>query len=210
MKEGQQAIYYVFGESRKALEGSPHLEALRKRGYEVLYLTDPVDEWAAQGLREFSGKPLVSALQADLKLQETAEEKREKEQHAEGLKALTERMKAVLQDAIREVRVSDRMTDSPVCLVLPEGGSPAFLERLLREHGKNAPRAKRILEVNPTHPIIEHLRKLHEQDASSAQVAEWIELLHDQALLTEGSTLEDPNRFAKRMTGLLTQLAARA
>jgi molecular chaperone HtpG len=208
MKEGQQAIYYVYGESRKALEGSPHLEALRKRGYEVLYLTDPVDEWAAQGLREFNGKPLVSALQADLKLQETDEEKQQKEQQAQGLKGLTERIKEVLKDSVREVRVSDRMTDSPVCLVLPEGGSPAFLERLLREHGKGMPRAKRILEVNPAHPVIEHLRKLHERDAGSAQVAEWIELLHDQALLTEGSTLEDPNRFAKRMTGLLTQLAA--
>jgi molecular chaperone HtpG len=208
MKEGQQAIYYVYGESRKALEGSPHLEALRKRGYEVLYLTDPVDEWAAQGLREFNGKPLVSALQADLKLQETDEEKKQKEEQAQGLKGLTERIKEVLKDSVREVRVSDRMTDSPVCLVLPEGGSPAFLERLLREHGKGMPRAKRILEVNPTHPVIEHLRKLHERDAGSAQVAEWVELLHDQALLTEGSTLEDPNRFAKRMTGLLTQLAS--
>jgi molecular chaperone HtpG len=207
MKEDQQAIYYVFGESRKALEGSPHLETLRKRGYEVLFLTDPVDEWAAQGLREFNGKPLVSALQADLKLQETAEEKREKEQRAEGLKSLTERIKEVLKDAVKEVRVSDRLTDSPVCLVLPEGGSPAFLERLLREHGKGVPRAKRILEVNPSHPVIEYLNKLHARDATSGQVAEWIELLHDQALLTEGSPLEDPNRFAKRMTALLTQLS---
>ncbi len=210
MKEGQQGIYYIFGESRKALEGSPHLEALRKRGYEVLYLTDPVDEWAAQGLNEFNGKPLVSALQADLKLQETAEEKREKEQRAEGLKSLTERIKEVLKDAVREVRVSDRLTDSPACLVLPEGGSPAFLERLLREHGRSAPRAKRIFEVNPAHPVIEHLNKLHARDAQSAQVSEWIELLHDQALLTEGSPLEDPNRFAKRMTALLTQVAAQA
>jgi molecular chaperone HtpG len=210
MKEGQQAIYYVFGESRKGLEGSPHLETLRKRGYEVLFLTDPVDEWAAQGLREFNGKPLVSALQADLKLQETAEEKQEKEQHAEGLKSLTERIKEVLKDVVKEVRVSDRLTDSPVCLVLPEGGSPAFLERLLREHGRGMPRAKRILEVNPTHPVIEHLNKLHARDAQSGQVNEWIELLHDQALLTEGSPLEDPNRFAKRMTALLTQVAAQA
>jgi molecular chaperone HtpG len=169
-----------------------------------------VDEWAAQGLREFNGKPLVSALQADLKLQETAEEKREKEQRAEGLKSLTERIKEVLKDAVKEVRVSDRLTDSPVCLVLPEGGSPAFLERLLREHGRGMPRAKRILELNPTHPVIEHLNKLHARDAKSAQVTEWIELLHDQALLTEGSPLEDPNRFAKRMTALLTQVAAQA
>jgi molecular chaperone HtpG len=210
MKEGQQAIYYVFGESRKALEGSPHLEALRKRGYEVLYLTDPVDEWAAQGLREFNGKPLVSALQADLKLQESDEEKKEKEQHAEGLKSLTERMKEVLKGAVSEVRVTHRLTDSPVCLVLPEGGSPAFLERLLREHGRDMPRARRILEVNPSHPIVEHLRKLHERDATSEKVTEWIELLHDQALLTEGSPLEDPNRFARRMTALLTQVAAQA
>jgi molecular chaperone HtpG len=94
--------------------------------------------------------------------------------------------------------------------VLPEGGSPAFLERLLREHGRDMPRARRILEVNPAHPVIEHLRKLHEKDAKSERVAEWIELLHDQALLTEGSALEDPNRFAKRMTALLTQLAAQA
>ena len=210
MKEDQQAIYYVFGESRKALEGSPHMEALRKRGYEVLYLTDPVDEWAAQGLREFGGKPLVSALQADLKLQESPEEKREKEQHAEGLKPLTDRMQEVLKDTVREVRMSDRLTDSPVCLVLPEGGSPAFLERLLREHGRGAPHAKRILEVNPSHPVIQHLRTLHGQDAKSERVAEWIELLHDQALLTEGSPLEDPNRFARRMTALLTQVSAQA
>ncbi len=208
MKEGQPAIYYISGESRRALEGSPHLEALRKRGYEVLFLTDPVDEWAAQGLREFNGKPLVSALQADLKLEGSDEEKREQAQRAEGLKALTERMKEVLKDAVREVRVSDRLTDSPVCLVLPEGGSPAFLERLLREHGRDMPRAKRILEVNPTHPVIEHLRKLHEGNATSERVSEWIELLHDQALLTEGSALEDPNRFARRMTALLTQVAA--
>ncbi len=106
--------------------------------------------------------------------------------------------------------MSDRLTDSPVCLVLPEGGSPAFLERLLREHGRGMPRPQRILEVNPAHPVIEHLRKLNEKDAKSEQVAEWIELLHDQALLTEGSALEDPNRFAKRMTALLTQVAAQA
>ncbi|MDC0710094.1 molecular chaperone HtpG [Stigmatella sp. ncwal1] len=210
MKEGQQAIYYAYGESRKALEGSPHLETLTKRGYEVLFMTDPVDEWAAQGLSEFADKPLVSALQADLKIQATEEEKKQQEEHAKGLGPLTERMKEVLKESVREVRVSDRLTDSPVCLVLPEGGSPAFLERLLKENGRNAQRAKRILEVNPTHPVVEHLRKLHERDASSERLTEWIEMLHDQALLTEGSGLEDPNRFARRMTALLTQVAAQA
>ncbi|GEL74157.1 molecular chaperone HtpG [Myxococcus virescens] len=212
MKEGQEAIYYVYGESRKAVADSPHLEALKQRGFEVLYMTDPVDEWAAQGLREFQGKSLVSALQADLKLQSTDEQKKEQEQHAEGLKTLTTKMKDVLQESVREVRVSDRLTDSPVCLVVPEGGSPAYLERLLQQRGRGAgmPRVKRILEVNPKHPVIEHLKAVHDRDPAAAQVAEWIELLHDQALLTEGSTIADPNRFARRMTGLLTQVAALA
>ncbi|MBU8900426.1 molecular chaperone HtpG [Corallococcus sp. H22C18031201] len=208
MKEGQEAIYYVYGESRKAVADSPHLEALKQRGYEVLFMTDPVDEWAAQGLRDFQEKPLVSALNADLKLQSTDEQKREKEQQSEGFKALTDKMKDVLSDTVREVRVSDRLTESPVCLVLPEGGSPAYLEKLLRERGKGMPHMKRILEVNPKHPVIEHLRAVYTSDPTATQVGEWIELLHDQALLTEGSPLSDPNRFAKRMTALLTQVAA--
>jgi molecular chaperone HtpG len=210
MKEGQKAIYYVFGETRKAVVDSPHIEALKKRGYEVLYMTDPVDEWAAQGLREFQGKPLVSAMHADLKLEETEEAKREKEERAKGLGPLAERMKEVLKEHVREVRVSDRLTDSPCCLVVPEGGSHAFVERLLRERGRSVPRAKRILEVNPTHPIIEHLRAVQEREPGSPQVTEWVELLYDQALLTEGSSVEDPNRFARRMTALMTQVAAQA
>ncbi|RKH61483.1 molecular chaperone HtpG, partial [Corallococcus interemptor] len=210
MKEGQEAIYYVYGESRKAVADSPHLEALKQRGYEVLFMTDPVDEWAAQGLREFQGKQLVSALNADLKLQSTEEEKKAKEQVSEGLKGLTEKMKDVLKEDVREVRVSDRLTDSPVCLVVSEGGTPAYLERLLKERGKGMPRIKRILEVNPKHPVIEHLRGLLASNPSSPQVGEWIELLHDQALLTEGSPLSDPNRFARRMTALLTQVASGA
>ena len=212
MKEGQEALYYIYGESRQAVADSPHLEALKQRGYEVLYMTDPVDEWAAQGLREFQGKPLVSALQADLKLQSTDEQKKEQEQQAEGLKTLTTKMKDVLKDSVREVRVSDRLTDSPVCLVVPEGGSPAYLERLLQQRGKGMglPRVKRIMEINPGHPVIAHLKAVHERQPDAAQVTEWIELLHDQALLTEGSTISDPNRFARRMTGLLTQVAAQA
>ncbi|MCY1020336.1 molecular chaperone HtpG [Pyxidicoccus sp. MSG2] len=212
MKEGQEAIYYIYGESRQAVADSPHLEALKQRGYEVLYMTDPVDEWAAQGLREFQGKPLVSALTSDLKLQATDEQKKEQEQHAEGLKTLTSKMKDVLKDSVREVRVSDRLTDSPVCLVVPEGGSPAYLDRLLQQRGKGMgmPRVKRIMEVNPNHPVIAHLKAVHERQPDAAQVTEWIELLHDQALLTEGSTISDPNRFARRMTGLLTQVAAQA
>ncbi|XXF76885.1 molecular chaperone HtpG [Myxococcaceae bacterium GXIMD 01537] len=207
MKEGQEAIYYVSGESRKVVVDSPHLEALKKRGYEVLFMTDPVDEWATQGLREFQGKPLVSAMHADLKLKPSEAEKAEQEQRAQGLGPLVERMKEVLKDSVREVRVSDRLTDSPVCLVLPEGGTHAHVERLLREHGRAITRVKRILEVNPEHPVIQHLRDLYAREAGSPRVAEWVELLHDQALLTEGSGIEDPNRFARRMASLMVEVA---
>jgi molecular chaperone HtpG len=210
MPAGQEAIYYVIGESKAQVAGSPHLEALKQRGYEVLYLTDPVDEWAVNGLREFEGKKLVSAMHAELKLNQTEEQKKEQEQQAGTLKPLLDRMQEVLKEHVREVRASSRLTDSPVCLVLPEGASHAHVERLLRERGRGMPRSKRILEVNPAHPLIGNLKALLEKDGQSAQVKEWIELLHDQALLTEGGRVDDPNLFAKRVTALLSQVAANA
>jgi molecular chaperone HtpG len=207
MPEGQEAIYFVLGESTKAIESSPHLEELKRRGYEVLFMTDAVDEWAAEGLREFSGKKLVSAMRAELKLNETAEQKKEKEEKSVQLRPLLEKMKSVLSSSVEDVRVSDRLTDSPCCLVLHGGGPHAFVDRLLRERGKDVPRAKRILEVNASHPVIQTLAALVEKDPSGERLHDWIEVLHDQALLTEGSALEDPNRFAKRVTALMTEAA---
>jgi molecular chaperone HtpG len=207
MPEGQEAIYYAMGESTKAIESSPHLEELRRRGYEVLFMTDAVDEWAAEGLREFSGKKLVSAMRADLKLNETPDQKKEKEEKSVKLRPLLEKMKSVLSGWVEDVRVSDRLTDSPCCLVLSSGGPHAFVDRLLRERGKDVPRAKRILEVNASHPVIATLASLVEKDASAERLHDWIEVLYDQALLTEGSALEDPNRFAKRVTALMTEAA---
>jgi molecular chaperone HtpG len=207
MPEGQEAIYFVLGESTKAIESSPHLEELKRRGYEVLFMTDAVDEWAAEGLREFSGKKLVSAMRAELKLNETAEQKKEKEDKSVQLRPLLDKMKSVLSSSVEDVRVSDRLTDSPCCLVLHGGGPHAFVDRLLRERGKDVPRAKRILEVNASHPVIQTLASLVEKDPSSERLRDWIEVLHDQALLTEGSALEDPNRFAKRVTALMTEAA---
>ncbi len=208
MKEGQEAIYYVVGESLKALSGSPHLEALRQRNYEVIYMTDPVDEWAADGLREFSGKPLVSAMRADLKLQESEEEKKTKEEAKGSLGPLLSAMHEILKENVREVRVSDRLTDSPACLVVGEGGSNAFLERVLKERGHATPKQKRIFEINPKHPLIEKMRSIHAKEAASGEVISWTEMLYDQALLTEGSALDDPQRFAKRVAELLTVAAA--
>jgi molecular chaperone HtpG len=207
MPEGQEAIYYVLGESTKAIESSPHMEELRRRGYEVLFMTDAVDEWAAEGLREFSGKKLVSAMRADLKLNETPDQKKEKEEKSVQLRPLLDKMKSVLSSSVEDVRVSDRLTDSPCCLVLSGGGPHAFVDRLLRERGKDVPRSRRVLEVNAAHPVILALASLVEKDPSAERIHDWIEVLHDQALLTEGSSLEDPNRFAKRVTALMTEAA---
>jgi molecular chaperone HtpG len=209
MKEKQDAIYYVLGESVKALAGSPHLEALRARGFEVLYMTDPVDEWATDGLREFSGKKLVSAMRADLPPLDDSEEAKKAKDEAKGTFAkLTARMTEVLGERVREVRISERLTDSPVCLVVGEG-SHAYLERMLRERGHAVQKGKRILEINPQHPLVESMRALAEQDASSERLTTFIETLYDQALVTEGSPIEDPARFAKNLTQLLTQAARR-
>ncbi len=207
MKEGQEGIYYLFGESAASLQNSPYLEALTARGYEVLLMSDPVDEWAADGLREFQGKPLVSAMRTDLKLPLDEEQKKSKEEASERLQPLILRMLKVLTDRVREVRVSDRLTSSPSCLVIPSGGTPAFMERLLKERGRDVPHAKRIFEINPTHPVVSSLSSLLERDAESPKIDEWIEILYDQALLTEGGTIDDPNRLARRIASLLTEVA---
>lgn len=210
MPAEQEAIYYILGESTKAVARSPHLEALRARGYEVLYLTDPVDEWAVQALGQYKGKKLVSAMQADLPIARTEEEKKAREERTRTLEPLLQRMTEALGERVREVRLSDRLTDSPCCLVLPEGAHHAYVERLLREHGREVPHVKRILEVNGRHPLIEHLRGLVERGEDPARVSDWIEVLYDQALLTEGNRLEDPNAFARRLTTLLTEAATGA
>jgi molecular chaperone HtpG len=212
MPEGQKAIYYVLGESRALAERSPHTEALRKRGFEVLYMTDAVDQFAVEGIDEYQGLPLVSATSSDLKLDdETEETRKEKEaQQADSLKDLREHMRRTLQDHVSEVRVSERLTDSPVCLVVPDGGLAPYMERLIRATQKNAPKTKRILEVNPGHPLVQNLERLFEKDAGSPKLGEWVELLFEQALLAEGSPVEDPVRFATRLTTLLQDASGAA
>jgi len=205
MKEGQTAIYYVIGESRKGLVGVPHLEGLRKRGFEVLLMTDPVDEWTAEGLGKFDGKPLVSAMRADLKIEPEPEQKKTREAEATALRPLFDRMRAVLGDRISEVRSSDRLTDSPCCLVLGSGRSHVYVERLLREAGRDVPKSARILEVNPGHEVVKNLKAL--VDRGDSRVDDWIELLYDQSLVTEGAVLEDPGGFARRITSLLATVS---
>jgi molecular chaperone HtpG len=210
MQEGQDSIYYLYGESRKALEGSPYLEALAKRGYEVLFLTDPVDQWAIDGLYEFQEKKLVSAARADVKLPPASEEATaEKERTENELKPLIERMTSVLEAQVREVKVSDRLVDSPACLALAPGATPAVLERLLKERGKGVPHVKRTFEINPHHPLIQSLSRLR-GSIDKEKFDGWIDLLYQQALLLEGGALEDPGAFARRLGALLTEVTAQS
>ena len=204
MKEGQKSIYYVLSESRALAERSPHTESLRKRGYEVLYMTDAVDSFAVDNLDEVDGVKLESATSTGLSLEDDATPEKTKER-AESIKDLREHLRRKLQDQVSEVRVSTRLTDSPACLVMPEGGLPPYMERLLRANQKDAPKSKRILEVNPDHALVKNLERLAEKDPESEKLGEWIELLFEQALLAEGSPVEDPVRFATRLTTLLEE-----
>src|SRR5262249_25189151 len=160
MPAEQKAIYWVSAEDLDSAEKSPHIEALRKRGFEVLYLVDPIDEWVADALREFDGTPLVSAAKGALDLPETDESKQAKEEHKKELAPVLARMHKVLDERVKEVRVTDRLTDSPACLISTEGGLSAHLERRLRDAGHDVPEQKRVLEVNPEHAVLKRLRAL--------------------------------------------------
>ncbi len=208
MKEKQDVIYYAFGESKKAIAGSPYLEAVRARGYEVLFLTDPVDEWAVQSIADFEGKKLVSAMRADLPLDRSDEEKREKDRMTTALEPLLAKLKELLTGRVKDVKVSERLTDSPCCLVLPGNASPAFMERLLRERGRDVGHGQRVLELNPTHPLIQRLLANVEKEGSTngERLKDWVEVLYDQAVLAEGGVPEDPNLFARRIATLLTEV----
>ena len=199
MKEGQDKIYYVTGESFNAAKNSPHLEIFRKKGVEVLLLSDRVDEWMLSFMTEFDGKPLASVAKGGLDLGSLSDEK-EKQEHEETekqFKDLVERMKKVLEDRVKDVRVTFRLTDSPACLIADENELSGNLLRMLKAAGQNAPDMKPILEINPEHPLLAKLKN------DEAQFDDWTHLLFDQALLAEGGQLNDPASFVKRMNQLL-------
>ena len=207
-KEGQPAIYFAIGDSLDAVRTSPHLEGLARRGFEVLLLTDPVDEFAIDALGTFEDLPLVSAMRADLHLEPSEEEKARSEVARAESKALLEKIKEVLGDRVADVRTTERLTESACCLVVPEGGHHQAMEQLLRAAGRTVPERKRIFELNPGHPLVAHLRAAIERDASSPKIAEWIHTLYDQAVLAEGGRVEDPAGFARRITALLVHTAS--
>ncbi|WP_321914739.1 MULTISPECIES: molecular chaperone HtpG [unclassified Paraburkholderia] len=198
MKPEQTKIYYVTADTWQAAKNSPHLEVFRKKGVEVLLLTDRVDEWMLSFLNEFDGKPLASVARGDLDLGAlNDEEKQQQEKVSEELKPLVEHMKEALKDKAKDVRLTFRLTDSPSCLVADEGDMSGYLQRMLKAAGQQAPQMQPILEVNPEHPLVKALR------TDSADFGDWCNLLFDQALLAEGGALEDPASFVKRTNALL-------
>jgi len=199
MKEGQEAVYYITADTLAAAKGSPQLEVFKKKGIEVLLLTDRVDEWMLSHLQEFDGKPLQSVAKGafDLGKLQDEEEKKQAEAAAESFKPVLERLQAALKDRAQDVRASTRLVDSPACLVVEDGAMSGHLARLLKQAGQAAPESKPILEVNPGHALVKKLE-------ADAQFDDLAHLLFDQAVLAEGGQLEDPAAHVQRMTRLLT------
>lgn len=203
MKEGQDKIYFVTAESFNAAKNSPHLEVFRKKGIEVLLLTDRVDEWVTGNLTEFDGKQLVSVARGglDLGALEDEAEKQETEKAADEYKELLDKMKLSLGERVKDVKVTLRLTDSPACLVADEHDVGMNLARILKAAGQNAPESKPILEINPKHPAV--LRLKHEDQSFD----DWAVVLFEQALLAEGGTLDDPATFVKRINQLMMAMS---
>jgi molecular chaperone HtpG len=201
MKEGQEAIYYVTADNLATAKNSPQLEIFRKKGIEVLLLTDRVDEWMLSHLYEFDGKPLTSVAKGgvDLGNLQDEEERKAAEATAEALKPLLERLKTTLKDRAKDVRTTTRLVDSPACVVADDGDMSGHLARMLKQAGQSAPKSLPILEVNPEHAL---LKRLDSPDGSE-RFDDLAQILFDQAVLAEGGQLEDPAAYVQRVNRLL-------
>ena len=206
MKPGQGKIYYVTAESFAAAKNSPHLEIFRKKDIEVLLMHDRIDEWVVSHLPEFDGKSLQSVAKGDLDLGDLAdkEDKAQQEKTVSEFKDLVEKIKAILGERVKDVRVTHRLTISPACLVTGEHDMSGNLERLLKASGQNAAAVRPILEINPLHPLVLRLKN----EADEERLRDWCHILFDQALLSEGGQLDDPAGFVQRLNQLLQVLAA--
>ncbi|MCV7425154.1 molecular chaperone HtpG [Mycobacterium montefiorense] len=206
MKEGQEQIFYATGETRQQILKSPHLEAFKAKGYEVLVLTDPVDEVWVGTVTEFDGKPLQSVAKGEVDLGSGEDESdAEREERDKEFADLLSWLQETLTEHVKEVRLSTRLTDSPACLITDAFGISPALARIYQASGQSIPIGKRILELNPDHPLITGLRKAHEERADDPTVAETAELLYGTALLAEGGSLEDPARFAELLANQLAR-----
>jgi molecular chaperone HtpG len=207
MKDGQDEIYYLTGESRGVVENSPHLEAFKEKGYEVLYLTDPVDELQAQSLWEYEGKKLKSVVKGALKLGDNPEEKekaqaelKKKEEEAADLLAA---MQKALDEHVKQVRLSNRLVASPACLVGTDMDYSPQMERLLQKDKGGGPKQRRIMELNPNHEIFVKLKERFRENKDDKAIGEYAELLLGHALLAEGSEIPEPAKFNRLVVKLM-------
>lgn len=213
MKSGQEKIYYITADTFMAAKNSPHLEIFRKKGIEVLLLTDRVDEWMVSHLFEFAGKKLQSVAKGEIDVDkvespdaaEKSEDKEKQEKIKNDFENIIKQMQTVLGDKVKEVKTSNRLTDSPACLVAGEFDMSMHLQRMMQAAGQAIPKGKPILEINPEHPILQRLQA----ETDDQRFAEWTNILFDQAFLAEGGQLEDPATFVKRLNSLLLQLAGK-
>jgi len=204
----QKEIYYITGTSRSAVENSPHLEVFKKKEIEVLFMIEPVDEFILSGFGEYDKKKLKSIAQGDLDLGTEEENKIADEQKKEAsgkYKKLIKKVQDSLKDNVKEVRLSDRLTDSASCLVTDDGDMNPQMERIFAAMNQAVPETKRILELNPDHPVIETMNNLLATDKKNPKLSDYSELLYDQALLTEGIAIKDPARFARLVSDLMVQ-----
>lgn len=205
MPEAQKEIYYLVGDNKATIKGNPILEAFREKGYEVLLLSDPIDEFMVGTLTEYKEKKLHDISRGDVDFEKTDDEKKAEEESKTAFKALCEGLQKSLDAELKEVRVSSRLKDSPCCLVTDENAMSARMERMMEAMGrKDVEKTKRILELNPAHPICEMLRKKAE---AGEDLGDWPRALYGQALLAEGSQLPDPAAYVKAITQLLSGVA---
>lgn len=204
MKEGQGKIYFVTADNFAAAASSPHLQIFRRKGIEVLLLSDRVDEWLVSHLHEYDGKQLVSVAKGKLDLDALADEaEKEAAKKIEGEFAdMVKRMQTVLDERVQEVRISQRLTDSPSCLVMGEHDMAVHMQQMLKQAGHDVPETKPVLEINPTHPLVSRLQ----DEADDSRFSSWANILLDQAMLSEGGQLADPAGFVNRLNELLQDM----
>ena len=208
MPSEQKDIYYISGESLANLKSSPLLEAFERRSYEVILMADPIDEWVTMGLNEFGGKKLVAIDRGDIDLGSEDEKKaalEKKKEQEEKVKDLLSALQKHLDEDIKEVRLSSRLTDSACCLVTDDAGMSAHMERILKAMDQDVPPSKRILEVNPDHPLMTKLDGVFKADATDARIKDYADLLMSQALIAEGSPVKNPSRFTKLVSDLMVR-----
>ena len=198
MKEGQKAIYYLTAENLASAKNSPQLELFNKKGIEVILMTSRVDEWAMNFIHEFDGTPLQNIAKGAVDLGDLTDEaeKEEAKKAEETLKPVVERLKGVLGDRAKDVRVSNRLVDSPACLVVGDGELTPQMVQMLKQMGQSVPDVKPTLEINPTHPLINKLE-------ASSEFDDLAQVIFDQALLADGGQLDDPAAYLKRVNALL-------